>query len=463
MKSQPITLIIPGLFVLLAVAALVFWLKGGHVVPLPLRVPGQDHLAGIGLAPAVNLAGTFTKSDGVPAKLPGLWPGFRGPRLDDISEETTALARAWKSGEPPVLWSVKMGEGYAGAAVRAGRVYVLDYDQARRDDMLRCLSLADGKEIWRRAYPVMVKRNHGMSRTVPAVSEKYVVTVGPKCHVLCVDAITGDFRWGIDLVRQYGTKVPPWYAGQCPLIDGDRVILAPGGTALMIAVDCATGKVLWKTPNPNHWPMSHASIMPMTFNGTRMYVYPAVGGVVGVSAADGHILWQTDQWQIKIATIPTPIPLPDGRIFLAGGYKAGSRMLQLKAQGGEISAAPLFRLPASQFGSGQQTPILYKDHIYGVIPNGELACIDLNGKTLWTSDTTRRFGLGPYMIADGMIYVMNDTGRLTLAEATPNGYHQLAEARVLTGQDSWGPFALAGGRLIARDLTRMVCLDVRKK
>jgi len=55
---------------------------------------------------------------------------------------------------------------------------------------------------------------------------------------------------------------------------------------------------------------------------------------------------------------------------------------------------------------------------------------------------------------------MNDTGRLTLAEASAEEYRQLAEANVLSGHDSWGPMAVAGGRLIARDLTRMVCLDI---
>ena len=66
-------------------------------------------------------------------------------------------------------------------------------------------------------------------------------------------------------------------------------------------------------------------------------------------------------------------------------------------------------------------------------------------------------------ISNGLIYVMNDTGLLTLIEATPAGYKQLAQSQVLTGYDSWGPMALAGGRLIVRDMTRMVCLDVRGK
>jgi hypothetical protein len=55
---------------------------------------------------------------------------------------------------------------------------------------------------------------------------------------------------------------------------------------------------------------------------------------------------------------------------------------------------------------------------------------------------------------------MNDTGLLRLIDATSDKYNLLSQAQVLKGRESWGPMALAGGRLIARDFTRMVCLDV---
>jgi len=62
-----------------------------------------------------------------------------------------------------------------------------------------------------------------------------------------------------------------------------------------------------------------------------------------------------------------------------------------------------------------------------------------------------------------LIYMMNDSGVLTLAEATPTGYIQLAEAKVLDGIESWGPMAVASGRLVLRDLTRMICLDIAQR
>ena len=93
----------------------------------------------------------------------------------------------------------------------------------------------------------------------------------------------------------------------------------------------------------------------------------------------------------------------------------------------------------------------------------QLVCMDLDGKQVWASGRQHRFGAGPYLIADGMIYVVDDSGKLTLAEATPTGYVQLAEAQVLHGHDSWGPLAMVDGKLILRDLTQMVCIDVKKK
>ncbi len=463
MKNSAFSTVVPPLAAAFGVATVWYWLGQQPAVALDLRRPGIDRVVG----QAADLAGSLFRQalletfDGQAADLAGAWPRFRGGGFDNTSIEQVRLLRSWPAGRPEVLWSIDLGEGYAAAAVRNGRVYVLDYDAERKADALRCFSLADGEEIWRYSYPVKIKRNHGMSRSVPAVTDRYVVTIGPKCHVLCVDAATGVSKWMLDLVKDFGATVPPWYAGQSPLIDGGRAIIAVGGPeVLMMAVDCESGQIVWKTPNEPGWRMSHSSVMPMTFAGKRMGVYCANGGVVGVSLDDGKLLWQTDAWKIRIATIPSPLILSGGRIFLSGGYNAGCMMLQLKEQDGRIVAQPLWRLEAKVFGSPQQTPILYGGRIYGVRPNGELVCLDEDGNVLWQSGSVHRFGLGPYMIADGLILLMNDRGVLTLTEATPAGYRQLAEAKVLDGRESWGPMALAGGRLIVRDLTRMVCLNV---
>jgi outer membrane protein assembly factor BamB len=462
MKNIITARIIPAILAVLGAIFLLAWLRTDITTELELRLPGADKTGQIEpvVEEPIEIEGQLMTFEGVVTDLPGSWPRFRGSNFDGISKVEVVPATTWPEEGPNILWSINVGEGYAGAAVMAGRVYIMDYDRDNAQDVIRCLSLEDGKDIWRYSYPVKVKRNHGMSRTVPAVTEKYIVTIGPKCHVTCLDPVTGEFKWMINLVREFNTTVPPWYAGQCPLIEDGRVIIAPGGDSLMIAVDCETGEVVWRSPNPNGWQMTHSSIIPMEFMGKRMYVYCGSLGVVGISAEDGTILWETTDWKIRIANIASPVVAGDGLLFFSGGYNSGSMMLQLNMEGEQIASKPVFRLKPEVFGSPQHTPIFYNGHIYGVRPDGQLTCLDLNGNVAWTSTSSNKFGLGPYNIINDLIYVMNDSGVLTLVKAATSGYMQLTQAKILEGPDSWGPMAIASNRLILRDMNRMVCIII---
>ncbi|MHC4486851.1 MAG: PQQ-binding-like beta-propeller repeat protein [Planctomycetota bacterium] len=395
MRDSFIAKIIPVGLAVVGVVLLYVWLSADAAMDITLRLPIAENVPPMPSdeSGGEELRGQLLQFDGEPADLPGAWPRFRGANFDAISSDDVALARTWQTDGPRVLWSIEVGEGYAGAAVLAGRVYVLDYDHENQADAIRCLSLADGKEIWRYWYPVKVKRNHGMSRTVPAVTDKYIVALGPKCHVTCLDSVTGEFRWMLNLVKDFGAKVPPWYAGQCPLIEDGKAIIAPGGNALMMAVDCETGEIVWQSPNPRGWVMTHSSVMPAEFMGVRMYVYCGSGGVVGVSAEDGSILWESTEWKIRVANVPTPVVAGEGRIFLSGGYNAGSMMLQLTKEDGRISTQQVFRLEPEVFGSPQQTPVFYDGYIYGIRPDGQLTCLDPDGQVVWTSTSAHQFGL----------------------------------------------------------------------
>jgi outer membrane protein assembly factor BamB len=311
-----------------------------------------------------------------------------------------------------------------------------------------------------------------MSRTIPAVTEKHILTIGPRSHVMCMDRESGDLLWGIDIEKQFGTQIPFWYTGQCPLIDDEKAIIATGGKSLMIAVDCHTGDMLWETPNTNGLKMSHSSIMPWEFQGTKMYVYSAVGGVVGIAADGpdaGKVLWESLKWGCSVVA-PSPVCMPDGKIFLTAGYGAGSMVFQVSGENGNFSIEKLYEYkPKDGLACEQQTPIYYEGMLYGILPKdagilrNQFICVDPDDcrKVVWSSGKTSRFGLGPYMIADGKFFILNDEGTLSIALPGKTEFILLDQIKLFDAHDAWAPLAIADGYLLLRDANKMICMDIR--
>ena len=205
-----------------------------------------------------------------------------------------------------------------------------------------------------------------------------------------------------------------------------------------------------------------------------MYVYAGVGGICGVSAegADrGQVLWKTNEFAPSVVA-PSPLILGNGKILITAGYGAGSMLFQLvkSAAGLDVKVLQKYR-PVDGLASEQQTPVLMNGYIFSIQPKdaggsrNQLICCKADDckKILWTSGKTDRFGLGPYIVADGKFFILNDDGTLTIAKATTSGWVQLDKAKVIDGQDSWGPIAIADGYLLMRDSKKMVCIDIRKQ
>jgi len=391
------------------------------------------------------------------------WPQFRGPNRDGKSAET-GLLRSWPEGGPAVVWSTEVGQGYSAAAIHGGKVYFSDYDEAASTFLVRALTLDEGKELWRYKEERRIRPNHGITRTVPATDGKYVFSLDPKAVLHALDAATGEELWRKDFVNDYGSKIPPWYNGQCPLIEKDRLIVAPVGTeALMVALDKATGKEIWRTPNPEGWLLSHASPMPAKLGGVDQYLFSVLQGTVGISAADGKLLWHYP-FKFNLSVSPSPLAIDGERVYVTAAYDAGGAMFRVKRDGEAFSAETVFVHAPDDWNSEVQTPILHDGHMFAVGKKrrGLFTCLDFDGKQVWTSDGHAYFGLGSFILVDGMFLILEgDTGMLRLLEASTKEYKELASAQILSGHDVWGPLALSDGKLVMRDLGRMVCVKVK--
>lgn len=465
---------LPAIVLIAAIAAFFWWILNDPARYLTLSEPGRDGFTTVATLEETVIIGEHFELFSSPETTPReQWPRFRGDDSRNIYNSPIPLINSFHGNTPEILWSLEMGEGHAGAAIYNGLVYVLDYDEDLRADMLRCFVLETGEEVWRRWYNVQIRRNHGMSRTVPAVTEDYILTIGPRGHVMCVDRLTGDLLWGIDLVEEYNTEIPLWYTGQCPLIIDNVAIIAPGGDVLMMGVDCATGEVLWTTPNEGGWNMSHSSIMPFEFGGRKMFVYSATGGVLGVAADGddaGSILWQSNLWNHPVVAA-SPVCMPDGKVFLTAGYGAGSMLLQLHENNGifDVEIVQTFR-PGEGMSSEQQTAILADGHLFGVMPKdartlrNQFVCVKPDDPTqiVWSSGPTARFGLGPFILADNKFFLLDDDATLIIIEKNTTRYNEFDRVKLFDGHDAWAPLAIADGFLVLRDADKMICIDVRR-
>ena len=274
------------------------------------------------------------------------WPSFRGPNGDGISKET-GLLKEWPKDGPPKVWTAKnLGSGFGTPSVAEGKIFGMGTRGG--EDGVWALKESDGSELWfteiedRRAR----NPNTGPSGT-PAFSagKVYAVTTGGK--VVCLDAATGKKVWGADFLKDFAGQVPQWGYTETPLVDGEKVILAPGSsTALVAAVNKDTGKVLWQTELKGGGGSGTGYSTPVkaTVGGVPMYVVLTgkAGGVVGVHADTGKLLWQYNAVGFGgTAQIAMPI-VKHNLVWFSTAYGVGAGLLELTAEGKDkVTAKPV--------------------------------------------------------------------------------------------------------------------------
>jgi outer membrane protein assembly factor BamB len=464
--------IVTILVIIAYLAAIFAWHVYAPQKEFTAQLPGADNRPPETARKAddVRIGEFFMRYEESTSSLTGKWVCFRGAEFSNIIR--TADKIAYSGDDYPKLWEVATGEGHAAPVIYNGLAYFLDYDEALSSDMLRCFSLETGKEQWRRWYRVPMKRNHGFSRTVPVISNDYIITLGPQGYLMCCHPLTGELKWSRDLQQEFRTAVPFWYAGQCPRVDDGILVVAPAGEEVLLAgIDCNTGETVWETPNILKFKMSHSSITPMKLRGKKTYVYVGVGGVCGISAEKsdrGKLLWSQTKWQPSVIA-PSPLQLSESNIFLVAGYGAGGALLKVDLTGGKWTAIITEQYkPSEGLSSEQQTPILYNNMILTVMPKdgGSLrdklvAYSPANlHNPIWTSAADERFGLGPYLVINDRLFVLKDDGELYVYKIESGSMRLERKQRIMDGVDAWGSMAYADGMLLVRDANNVKCLKI---
>ena len=393
------------------------------------------------------------------------WPQYLGPDRNAVSTET-GLKRSWPEDGPSVLWTFPLGEGFGGAAVSDGKVYVLDRVGSEQD-VLRCIDLATGKQEWTFAYDAPGKFDHPGSRSVPAIEGNYIYTCGSFGHVHCIEKRTHKAVWKKNVWTDFDEgEVPGWGIAQNPLIYGDLLILASQTKkAGVVAYDKLTGSVQWASPA---LPGKKGYVSPKLIKiggDDQLVMISANGAVMGIAPKTGKVLWSYEGWQCKIP-VPNVTEIGDGRIFITGAYKAGSAMIKVEKEGDAFVVRELYKTSFQEFGTHVHPAIHYRGHLYAHCSTNDtrdgMVCMDLDGNVKWMTKRSPPFDKGGFILADGLILSIDgNNGFLYLIEPNPNGFKELASAKLLDTNLCWAPLALSDGKLLIRDQKQMKCVVVR--
>ena len=408
------------------------------------------------------------------------WPQFLGPDRNGVSSEK-GLARKWPDNGLKELWSVDLGQGFGGAAIKDGKVFLLDRAQTS-EEVVRCLDFKDGRELWNFSYATReVQLPFPGSRSTPTVDDGFVYTLGRVGNLNCVSRKTHKAVWSRDLMKEFGYETTSrWGYSQSPLVHGDHVIVCAldGSTGHLVAYDKRTGKKAWQTKDIHG--AHYVSPTLFTIEGKEQVLMFGAnkknkrGLWTSVDPKSGRILWQWGGYFNNIM-IPAPTQVDANRLFISGGYGAGSVMIKVSRKGSGYTIRELFRVEAE--GSQIHPVLLHDGHLYanwntnenlkkGKMDQGGLACLDLNGAILWRTGEDPNFNRGNLMLVDGMIIILDgELGELALVDPTPSGYRELGRATVFRDLKKrnnliWGPMALSGGKLVVRSQKQLKCLDV---
>jgi outer membrane protein assembly factor BamB len=392
------------------------------------------------------------------------WPQFRGPHRDGVSTEK-GLLQSWPADGPPLAWSVEgLGGGFSTVSIAKDRIYTLGNSQDKEKkrgqlSYLIALNRADGKQLWASE----VGPAGGSLGCTPTVDGDLVFALGQMGDLACIDK-DGKLVWRKNLQKDFGGVKGGWNYCESPLVDGDAVIVTPGGKeATVVALNKKTGETVWKCPIPTrHNEAGYSSVVIANVDGVKHYVQLFNGGLVGIST-EGKVLWTHEKLGGNTANVPTPIVLGD-YVFSSIGYGRGASLMKLKADGQAVSAEEVYY--KKELTNKHGGVIKVGDFVYGdTDDSGHPFCAEVKtGKVKWKrKNQGNGGGSASITYADGRLYIHYDNGTVALVKAVADDYEEVGSFQApKRNGPSWAHPVVCDGRLYIREGDLLYCYDVRK-
>ena len=318
----------------------------------------------------------------------------------------------------------RSGEGYSAFAVVGDRLYT--QGQQGNQEFVLAFDNNTGKQLWKvpngRAYHE--SRGNG-PRGTPTADGDRLYALAADGTLACLRSGTGERIWGVSLIDKFGGRVPTWGISESPLIDGDRVIVTPGGPgASVVALEKLKGDLLWKSQSD---PAGYSSPIAFDAGGSRKVVVFTAHGAIALDMKNGDFQWRYDKVANRTANIATPI-VHDGYVFLSSDYGTGCALLKLTASTKAVNASEVYF--NRDMRNHYTTSVLVGDYLYGFSSGILTAMKFLTGEVVWRD---RSVGKGNVIYAEGNLYAFGEDGVVGLIRAAPQSYQEKSRFEIRKG------------------------------
>lgn len=393
------------------------------------------------------------------------WPMFRGADRTGVSKEK-GLLKEWPSDGPPLAWKTEgIGIGFSSVSVSGERVFTMG--DGKDSSALFGIDRKSGKKVWELKVG-KTGGNYQGPRCTPATDGALVFALGQFGDLVCASAKDGKEVWRKNLPKDFGGQAGGWNFTESPLLDGDRLIVTPGGAkAAMVALDKKTGKQVWAGVIDGGDTAGYASVVVAEFGGVKQYVQLMANGLVSFDAKTGALLWRygtaNNRFGGNTANIPTPI-VSGEYVFAAAGYGRGAALLKVTKSGDKFGVDEVYW--AGPLTNKHGGVILVGDKLFGDRDDsGNPFCADFKtGKVLWSRKGGEGRGSASLTYADGKLYIRYSDGWVVLADATADKYVEVSAFKVPNGRnDTWAHPVVLDGKLYIRERDVLWCYNVAAK
>jgi outer membrane protein assembly factor BamB len=428
----------------------------------PRPEPGgtePDGLNGGQPATGGNGSAADAKKHPTQEELQANWHRFRGYQGAGVSPFADP-PRKWdgSSGEG-VVWKTSVPlPGNSSPIVWEDRVFLTGATQEKRE--VYCFHAGSGEILWTRAAagtpesttdPPKVSEGTGYAAPTAVTDGHGVFAMFANGDVVAVE-LDGTPRWECSL----GIPVNCYGHASSLAIYRDRLIiqfdqaLKKDKKSRLLALDTATGKVVWETPRevPNSWPT------PIVIQHEEVWqiIAGADPWVIAYTADDGKELWRAKRLEADVG--PSPVYF-QGIVYVANEFP---NMSATRAGGtGDVTESHL-EWEADYGVPDCCSPLVTDDFVLLVASYGTVTCYDRksgDSEPLWEEDFDGSFTSSP-SLAGGLVYLFAEEGQGWIIEATRDECRRVAENQL--GEDCVTSPAFQDGRLYVRGKQSLFCL-----